>query len=122
MLRLLVVTMSVTLLLSCAAYRPPDEIPWRGGRCAHTAITWQLPFPADVEHQVMQGNRGGFSHLHEDLYAWDFRMPEGSDVTAAADGVVVRVTDHFTIGGPDRRLRERANIVVVRHAPGLYSV
>ncbi|MEW5847541.1 MAG: M23 family metallopeptidase [Myxococcota bacterium] len=117
-----VVLLMVTLL-GCRSHPAARmDAPWRQGHCAHDDVPWRLPFPAGVEHQVMQANRGAFSHLDDDLYAWDFRMPPGSPVTAAADGVVVRVTDHHTQGGPDRRLAERANVVVVRHGTGRFSV
>jgi hypothetical protein len=49
-------------------------------------------------------------------------MPEGTELVAAADGVVAEATDHFTEGGADHRLDERANIVVVDHGGARFSL
>jgi hypothetical protein len=49
-------------------------------------------------------------------------MPDGSPVLAAADGTVVEVIDRFDVGGPDRSFEERANLIVVDHGRGRFSV
>jgi murein DD-endopeptidase MepM/ murein hydrolase activator NlpD len=81
---------------------------------------YALPFAAGETFKVSQGFNGTFSHTGASQYAVDFTMPEGTEVRAARDGVVVAfhagatgagVTDEF-------RDRTRANWVYVLHADG----
>jgi hypothetical protein len=90
--------------------------------CAHADVEWRLPFPAGARHTVSQGNQGDFTHRTRDLWAWDFNAPVGSTVVAAAPGRVVEVQDEFTEGAPRDELRERANLVVVDHGWGRFSL
>jgi hypothetical protein len=84
--------------------------------------TYRLPFPATEARLVIQGNNGVFSHTGRYRYAWDFQMPEGSDVTAAEAGVVAEVIDRYTEGRPDHALEDRANVVVIDHGRARFSV
>lgn len=88
--------------------------------CDADAPSLRLPF--SERHAVMQGNDGEFSHQGRYRYAWDFEMAEGTLVLAAAAGTVVEVIDGFDEGGPDRSLENRANLVVVDHGQGRFSV
>jgi len=76
----------------------------------------RIPFPMGKRYKVMQGYNGSFSHQSAySRYAVDFAMPVGDTVTAAADGIVVGVTEGHTQWGNDRRLRDYANFVTVFH-------
>src|SRR5215217_7218607 len=44
-----------------------------------------VPFACGRIHTVSQGHDTG-SHQHNDTYAWDFRMPEGTPIVAAREG------------------------------------
>jgi murein DD-endopeptidase MepM/ murein hydrolase activator NlpD len=90
--------------------------------CAHSDVPWHLPFPAGARHKVAQGNQGDFTHRGKDGWAWDFDVPEGTPISAAAAGRVVEVQDGFTVGGPRAELRERANLVVVDHGLARFSI
>jgi murein DD-endopeptidase MepM/ murein hydrolase activator NlpD len=77
----------------------------------HYAIPVSLPEGA----YVSQGFHGKASHQGlANEYAVDFRVPEGTPVHAARAGLVVRVEEQFTRGGPDEPL-DNANVVRVQH-------
>ena len=90
--------------------------------CAHAELAWHLPFRAGAGFEVMQGNDGPTTHRDRDRFSWDFRMPRGTPVFAAATGVVVEVSDGFPEGGDNASLAERANVVVVDHGAARFSV
>ncbi|MCL2644572.1 MAG: M23 family metallopeptidase [Betaproteobacteria bacterium] len=81
-----------------------------------------LPFPKDTSFLVVQGPAGmgalGTLVTHDNdhsRYAYDFGVSEGTPVTAAREGIVVDVKDHFTVGRPDPSLSGKANFVAVMH-------
>jgi hypothetical protein len=67
---------------------------------------------------VSQGHDTG-SHQYHDTYAWDFRMPEGTPVVAARDGVVRLARGDSTQGGCDPKMAPFSNYVVLEHAKGV---
>jgi murein DD-endopeptidase MepM/ murein hydrolase activator NlpD len=82
----------------------------------------KLPFPAGEQYRVSQGNFGRFSHdCDEFQYAWDFDLPEGSAVAAAAAGRVVDVKQDGKIGGGSRRFASSTNYVLIDHGHGHFS-
>jgi murein DD-endopeptidase MepM/ murein hydrolase activator NlpD len=68
--------------------------------------------------KVTQGYRGSFSHTGPDEFATDWKMPEGTAVYAARDGVVVGVRDDSEKGGAHRKYEDCANMVTVQHSDG----
>lgn len=85
-------------------------------------VSYKLPYPCGLFYVVTQGNNNATSHTGESRYAFDFGMPEGSQVVAAADGEVLFVTDHFTKGDDDKSLINSGNRVVMLHADGYCSL
>src|SRR5687768_16201755 len=77
-----------------------------------------IPFACGRIHAVSQGHETG-SHLNNDTYAWDFRMPEGTPVVAARDGVIRMARGDSSTGGCDPKFAPQANYVVVDHKDGL---
>lgn len=73
----------------------------------------QLPLPPRRCAVVSQGNNGAFSH-HErsNRYAWDFSMPIGTPVVAAATGRVV----------PVQTSDSNTNSIVLDHGGSLYTL
>jgi hypothetical protein len=71
---------------------------------------------------VIQGNGGSFSHDGRQTFAWDFAMPEGTPVLAAADGIVVETIDLYTEGAPDKALEDRNNKIILDHGGGHFSM
>jgi len=78
---------------------------------------FRLPFAAGSEVRIEQGWNTKFSHKGKAAYAYDFGLYIGTDVLAAAAGVVSYVHDGETrCGGPE--LRKNANYVTIKHADG----
>jgi murein DD-endopeptidase MepM/ murein hydrolase activator NlpD len=77
-----------------------------------------VPFACGRIYPVSQGHDTG-SHKHNDTYAWDFRMPEGTPIVAAREGVVRMARGDSTEGGCDERFAPKANYVVISHGNGL---
>ncbi len=71
-----------------------------------------MSFPVSQTHNVG-------SHVGNDTWAWDFRMPEGTPVVAALDGVVRLARGDSEEGGCDASMARKANYVVLEHAGNL---
>lgn len=80
----------------------------------------QVPFGCGYAFPVSQTHNVG-SHLQNDTWAWDFRMPEGTPVVAAAAGVVRVARGDSAEGGCDPKFAPYANYVVLDHRDGLES-
>jgi murein DD-endopeptidase MepM/ murein hydrolase activator NlpD len=79
---------------------------------------YQLPYSAGMSFPVSQGFHGKYSHTGGDCYSIDFKMPEGTPVHAARDGVVVGIKDDSTNGGSDKKFEWDANYVLIQHVDG----
>lgn len=77
-----------------------------------------LPFAAGRMFPVSQGFHGKYSHTGGDCFSIDFKMPEGTPVHAAREGVVVGVKDDSDTGGSDKKFEWDANYILVRHSDG----
>jgi murein DD-endopeptidase MepM/ murein hydrolase activator NlpD len=94
-----------------AAERSGDSEP------PHLPEVW-VPFECGHSYPVSQAHGAG-SHLANDTWAWDFRMPTGVPIVAAQDGTVRVVRGDSHTGGCDPRYAPDANYVVISHAGGL---
>lgn len=81
----------------------------------------KLPFEQGQAFEVFQGNAGTFTHTNFNKYAWDFGLPEGTPVCAAAEGRVVRVKQDSSLGGTSPEYYGHANTVVIDHGNGLFT-
>jgi murein DD-endopeptidase MepM/ murein hydrolase activator NlpD len=86
---------------------PPDVVP-----------VVEVPFACGQAFPISQAHFTG-SHKNFDGWAWDFRMPEGTAVVAAMDGVVRLARGDSRTGGCDPKFAADANYVVVVHQNGL---
>jgi murein DD-endopeptidase MepM/ murein hydrolase activator NlpD len=77
-----------------------------------------VPFGCGRVFPVSQAHSTG-SHLQNDTWAWDFRMPEGTPIVAALDGVVRLARGDSSTGGCDPKFAADANYVVLEHPNGL---
>lgn len=77
---------------------------------------YQLPYPTGLSFPVSQGFHGRYSHTGGDCYSIDFKMPEGSPIHAARDGVVVGIKEDSDVGGGDKKFEWDANYILVRHS------
>jgi hypothetical protein len=82
------------------------------------APEFDVPFACGRTFQVSQAHATG-SHLMNDTWAWDFRMPSGIPIVAAADGTVRLARGDSTKGGCDPSFAAEANYVVISHPSGL---
>lgn len=84
---------------------------------AETIPVVQVPFGCGLKFEVSQSHNVG-SHLDNDTWAWDFRMPEGVPIVSAQSGVVRMSRGDSTLGGCDAKYAKHANYVVVDHGDG----
>ncbi len=82
------------------------------------SVVYFLPYAAGSTYKVTQGYHGSFSHKGPDEYSTDWKMPEGTPVHAAREGVVVSVKDDSEKGGAHRKYEDCANMVIIQHADG----
>jgi murein DD-endopeptidase MepM/ murein hydrolase activator NlpD len=79
-----------------------------------SSFVYSLPYQKGKKYLLIQGYRSKLSHKNR--LALDFKMKKGTPVTAARDGVVVRVEQGYTKGGYSKKYLGKANVVVVRHS------
>ena len=81
------------------------------------ASGFRLPFQLGTSSTVEQGWNTTFSHNGKAAFAYDFAVPLGTPIVAAADGVVSYVHDgERGCGGVE--LFMKANLLVIDHADG----
>jgi len=78
-----------------------------------------LPFNNEYTYKVIQGFNGSYSHTGK--YAIDFEMPEGSEIMAIRDGIVVRIIDTNNSGCPSIDCVDLNNYVVIYHSDGTFA-
>lgn len=105
-----------------AAWVLPVALPGQTGGSSAEApsrkrtVKLYLPLPFGTRWAVLQGVNQDPTHNDKyNRYALDFRLPVGSPVHAAADGVVVATKEDAT--GPTGKVRDN-NRVIIRHADG----
>lgn len=108
------------MLGSCAVsndpLRPTARALQRGLMRDDSSFVYALPYPVGKSYLMVQGYFTHFSHRNR--AAIDFKMPEGTTVTAARDGVVIRTEKNKNRGGLNRKYRKDANYVVIAHDDG----
>lgn len=77
-----------------------------------------LPFPVGATYELLQGYAGPWGHQGAAEFAYDFRMPIGTEVVAARAGVVARVEASFA--NATRKPGEE-NYVFVDHGDGTFA-
>jgi murein DD-endopeptidase MepM/ murein hydrolase activator NlpD len=81
------------------------------------APEFSVPFGCGLSFNVSQAHDTG-SHKNTDVWAWDFKMPEGVPITAAADGVVRLARGDSSTGGCGEEFAAYSNYVVLQHKDG----
>jgi murein DD-endopeptidase MepM/ murein hydrolase activator NlpD len=112
--------MLLATLASCAASKNPLRKQVRqlisGELKDDTSYVYALPFEEGKDFRVIQGYFSGFTH--KERAALDFNMNRGTRITAAREGVVVRVKEDGTKGGLSRKFRAHGNNIVIQHPDG----
>ncbi|MFZ2948570.1 MAG: M23 family metallopeptidase [Desulfuromonadaceae bacterium] len=78
-------------------------------------------YPIDNERIVRIAYNESPAHVGPLAYSVDFIVPEGTEVKAAADGIVIEVKDDSNIGGADKDLEQFGNYIEIEHPHGEYS-
>lgn len=81
-----------------------------------TSYVYALPFPEGKTYRVVQGYFSSFSH--KDRAAIDFYMHRGTSITAAREGIVIRVKQDGNKGGLNKKYRQYGNNIVIEHSDG----
>lgn len=77
---------------------------------------YMLPWKPGVSRFVAQGNRSFVSHRDFHYYAWDFVMPNGTNILAARSGKVLQIADSLSGIGL------HSNFIILEHDDGERSV
>jgi murein DD-endopeptidase MepM/ murein hydrolase activator NlpD len=92
---------------------------WGSLNVAHDdTCIYHLPYRPGEAFPVSQGFHGKYSHTGGDSFSIDFKMPEGTPVLAAREGVVVGIKDDSDTGGSDKKFEWDANYVLIKHSDG----
>lgn len=81
-----------------------------------TSYVYALPFDEGKSIRVIQGYFSRFTH--KERAALDFNMKRGTRITAAREGVVVRVKEDGTLGGLNKKYRSHGNNIIIQHPDG----
>lgn len=80
---------------------------------------YYLPFKQGTSSRVKQGYLEDFSH--QDTFAIDFEMSEGTQIYAAREGVVVKVVQEHTTSCRTNDCNEFDNYILVYHPDGTFA-
>ncbi len=83
------------------------------------AFQYDLPFPKGTGYKLFQGYNGDFSHKNEN--ALDFTMPEGTEVLAARDGIVVQIVINNNQSCLEEECKKYNNYITVMHSDGTFA-
>ena len=84
-----------------------------------TNFKYYLPFGKGAEFWLSQGYNGKVSHQNEN--ALDFKMPIGTKVYAARDGVVIDVEESFSKSCTTAECAKYNNFILVYHSDGTFA-
>lgn len=82
-------------------------------------FAYDLPFKQGKSFRVIQGYKGSFSHQSEN--AIDFTMPEGTEILAARDGIVVRLVQTNTESCSRPECKQYNNYITILHNDGTFA-
>jgi murein DD-endopeptidase MepM/ murein hydrolase activator NlpD len=100
------------LLISCNEDNGIGEVVSDFSCIAPGSNDYALPFPVGRSYKLVQGTCSSLDHSTNARYAFDFDMPLGSAITAAADGEVISIEDR---NADADRSREHVNFIVIEH-------
>ncbi len=111
---------SAVYLAGCAVSNNPQrkhlKLLQKGIIKDDTSYVYHLPYQKNKKRLLVQGYFSKYSHKNR--AALDFKMKRGTIITAARDGVVVRVKEDGKKGGWNKKYRPDGNVIVIQHADG----
>lgn len=112
--------MTLVLLTACSVSNNPmrEQVKrlQKGELKDDTSHVYALPYRAGKKYRVIQGYFSRYTH--KERAALDFNLRRGDTITAAREGVVMRVKEDGTKGGLKRKFRSHGNNIVIQHADG----
>lgn len=113
--------LSLTLLLVClssSAQLTDQEIYDRkGGRLLNdTSYIYSLPYLKGTRHLFIQGANSKYSHQNE--LSYDFKMKQGSTISAARPGTVIETKSDSKTGGLKPENLADGNHIIIQHSDG----
>jgi len=81
-----------------------------------TDYAYDLPFKKGKMYRIGQGYNGRYTH--QNSYALDFTMTEGTEILAAREGTVIAVVKNNKIGCPDKKCAKYGNYIQIFHPDG----
>ena len=78
--------------------------------------SYLIPYAPEESYLLSQGYMGSYSH--QDSYALDWLMPEGTTIRASRGGRVIGVKEDSNEGGTDISFADKANYVTIGHRDG----
>ncbi|MBP2832202.1 M23 family metallopeptidase [Aquimarina sp. U1-2] len=84
-----------------------------------TNFDYYLPFEKGSTFWLSQGYNGATSHKNEN--ALDFKMPVGTKIYAARDGVVIDVEDSYSKRCTDPECAKHNNYILIYHNDGTFA-
>jgi murein DD-endopeptidase MepM/ murein hydrolase activator NlpD len=116
----LLISLIAGLLMACSVSKNPmrEEVKrlQNGELVDDSSYIYALPFEEGKSFRVIQGYFSRFTH--KERAALDFNMNRGTKITAAREGVVVRVKEDGKKGGYNKKYRSDGNNIVIQHADG----
>jgi murein DD-endopeptidase MepM/ murein hydrolase activator NlpD len=111
---------SILLFTRCSVSNNPlrkeIKLLQKGVNKNDTSYVYALPYTSGKKYRVIQGYFSRFTH--KERAALDFNMKKGDTITAAREGVAVRVKEDGTRGGLKKKYRSHGNNIVIQHADG----
>lgn len=110
--------LTLALVLGCVA---PQELIIAAEKVLvdhDDSYLYRLPYADEVSYAVIQGWGSPLSHTGPEHYAVDFRMPIGTAVHAAREGIVVAIEQMHERGCWSSGCARFANYVAIRHTDG----
>ncbi len=80
---------------------------------------YYLPFEKGATFWLSQGYNGTVSHENEN--ALDFKMPVGTKIYAARDGIVIDIEESFSKSCTDPGCAKHNNFIVIYHSDGTFA-
>jgi murein DD-endopeptidase MepM/ murein hydrolase activator NlpD len=92
----------------------------KGGRVVNdTSFIYTLPYEIDKRYMLIQGWQSSFSHQGE--LSLDFKMPIGTKICAAREGIVSDLKADSDEGGLNKNYLSKGNFVLVKHSDNSYA-
>ncbi|MFZ9386384.1 MAG: M23 family metallopeptidase [Chitinophagaceae bacterium] len=108
------------ILASCSVSKNPlrkeVRLLQKGVLRDDTSYVYALPFEPGKKYRIIQGYFSRYTH--KERAALDFNLKRGTNITAAREGVVIRVKEDGTLGGLKKKYRSHGNNIIIQHGDG----